>query len=266
MKKIFLAVFFCTIFLSKNIYAQQINYGSDKTISRAQIAKMLAFMYCDKNEIIDLYNSRNINFSDTDATKWYDKYINAVYNKKLMSGTENKFEPQNPLTLIQAQYLLDKINPSNTIKIKITDENKNKNISYSLWVKLFMDTIKDLDTKITQKKIITLATSLQNKKILQNYIITSENYFSIEGIDFDFIDKETQILCNENEIISVLSYSDEFELKNCSILKNRGNKIYVECPPVKRFFNTKLQKKISAGIFNLKIKSGEIIDISTGEK
>ena len=91
MKKIFLAVLFCSFLFVKNISANQIYYGNQDTISRSQVAKMLSFIYFGKDEIIKLYESRNINFCDTDASKWYDKYINAVYNKKLMNGIENKF-------------------------------------------------------------------------------------------------------------------------------------------------------------------------------
>lgn len=257
MKKFFLAVFFFTFFLHQNIFAQQIHFGTDKTISRAEVAKMLSFIYFDKDEIIELYKNRNINFTDSDASKWYDKYVNAVYNKKLMSGIENRFEPEKPLSLLQAQYILDRINSGDKTKIKITDENKNKNISYSLWTKLFFSAIQNLNCGIEQKKIIVLAAPSQSKTLPPNYIITSENYFSCDGIDFDFFDKSIEVLAKAHEIIALISFDNEFELKNCSLLKIHGNKAYVKCPHVKRFFD--LQKKISPGVFDLKIRSGEII-------
>ena len=210
MKKIFWAVFFC-LCITKNVGAVQINYGSDKIIARSLVAKMVAFINSDRQEIFDWYKSRSLNFIDTDREKWYDKYINSACKKNLMSGFENEFAPDAPLTLMQAQYLLDKINPQNEIKIKITDENKNKNISYSLWVKLFLEATKILKTNITRKKIIALATPLQNKIIPPNNIVTNENYYLHEGIEFDFFDKQTEVLLKGKEILAVLNYNDEFE-------------------------------------------------------
>lgn len=261
MKKFFCSVFFCAIFLSENVNAKQINFGNDKPILRADTAKMIALTYCSKKEIIDMYKSRSIDFTDTNTEKWYDKYINTAFKKQIMSGVGEKFEPEKPLTLIQAQYLLDKINQNNETTIKITDENKNKCISYSLWTKLFIEAIKNLDKKIEQKKIIILATPSQNKNIPQNNIVTNEKYYICDGIDFDFLDKSTEIIANDNEIIAVLNFDDEFDLK-CSAIKQTGNKIFISSGPVKRFFNLKKQKKIAPGNYILKIKSGEIINIS----
>ncbi len=257
MKKIFWAVFFCFC-IFKNVHAAQINYGADKIITRALVAKMIAFINSDRQEIFDLYKSRSINFIDTDREKWYDKYINAACKKNLMSGFENKFAPDEPLTLIQAQYLLDKINPQNDIKIKMTDENKNKNISYSLWLKLFSDAIKTLHTNVEQKKIIALATPLQNKNIPQNNIVSNENYYSHEGIEFDFFDKQIEVLLKGKEILAILNYNDEFEL-DCTVIKNIGKKVFISVGPVKRFFVSDV-KKILPGNYRLQIKAGKIIN------
>ncbi len=246
--------------MHQNILAEQIHFGINKSISRAEVAKMISFICFDKDEIIELYKNRNINFTDSDASKWYDKYVNAVYNKKLMNGIENKFEPEKPLSLLQAQCILDRICSGDKTKIKITDENKNKNISYSLWTKLFLSAIQNLNCGIEQKKIIILATPSQSKNLPPNYIVTDENYFNCDGIDFDFFDKSVEVLTKANEIIALISFDNEFELKNCSLLKIHGNKIYTECGPLKRFFDYNLQKKISPGIFDFKIKDGEIID------
>ena len=265
MRKIFLLVFFLCFFLlnvnKNNILAKQINYGEDKIISRAQVAKMLCFAYLTKKEIFDLYQTRNINFKDVSQTKWYDKYINAVCARKLMSGvSENNFNPEQPLTVLQAQYLLEKIS---NIKIKVTQDNQDKNISYYLWTKLFRDAIKNLDSQITQKKIIVLATHDENQNIPENFIVTNQDYFSCDDLDFKFIDKFINIITKDKEIIAITSYDDEFELKNCKIINQSENKIYLDCGKLKRYFNynNKNQEKIIFDQADLKIKSGEIIKI-----
>ena len=115
MKKFLLASFFCAflfinLFFKKNIYAQEIIYGTNRIITRAEVAKMISFVYGNKKDILECYKNREINFLDSEINDWFDKYINFVFEKKIMTGTnENKFEPEKYLNLNQAQILLDKI-------------------------------------------------------------------------------------------------------------------------------------------------------------
>lgn len=271
MKKFLLASFFCAflfinLFFKKNIYAQEIIYGTDRIITRAEVAKMISFIYGNKKDILACYKNREINFLDSKINNWFDKYINFVFEKKIMTGTsENKFEPEKYLNLNQAQILLDKINVDNKIKIKMDDENKNKFVSYSLWVKLFLDLLSDLEIKnIKQQEIIVLATHEQNKKdILKNFLVSDKNYFCCEGINFDFYEKKVKVLVCEQEILAIINYDYDFNVE-FKINKKTGNKIWVENDLLKRCFYLKkdLQgKKINVNKnYVLKIKSGEIID------
>lgn len=269
MKRIFLAGFFFMCLFIKNIMAQEIFYGHDKTVTRAEVAKMISFIYGDKKNILEAYKTREITFVDSDINNWFDKYLNFVVKKKIMAGVDkNKFEPEKYLNLSQAQILLDKINPENKIKIKIDEVNKNKFISYSLWVKLFLDLISDLDIKnIKQKEIISLATYKQNKEdILKDFLVSDKNYFCYEGIDFDFYNKKINVLLCGHEIMALLSYDDEFDVK-FKILDVKDNRICVKNDLLKIYFlidTVNLDKnKIKIGeSYILKIKCGKIIDIT----
>ena len=269
MKRIFLAGFFFMCLFIKNIMAQEIFYGHDKTVTRAEVAKMVSFIYEDKKNILEVYKTREINFVDSHINNWFDKYLNFVVKKNIMAGTDkNKFEPEKYLNLSQAQILLDKINPENKIKIKIDEVNKNKFISYSLWVKLFLDLISDLDIKnIKQKEIISLATYKQNKEdILKDFLVSDKNYFCYEGIDFDFYNKKINVLLCGHEIMALLSYDDEFDVK-FKILDVKDNRICVKNDLLKIYFlidTVNLDKnKIKIGeSYILKIKCGKIIDIT----
>ena len=264
MKRIFLAGFFFMCLFIKNIMAQEIFYGHDKTVTRAEVAKMVSFIYEDKKNILEVYKTREINFVDSHINNWFDKYLNFVVKKNIMAGTDkNKY-----LNLSQAQILLDKINPENKIKIKIDEVNKNKFISYSLWVKLFLDLISDLDIKnIKQKEIISLATYKQNKEdILKDFLVSDKNYFCYEGIDFDFYNKKINVLLCGHEIMALLSYDDEFDVK-FKILDVKDNRICVKNDLLKIYFlidTVNLDKnKIKIGeSYILKIKCGKIIDIT----
>lgn len=279
MKKLFLAAFFCILIFIKNIFyvrAQEFNYGIDKIITRAQVAKMLCFIYADKKSILEKYKSRDISFIDSSPDDWFDKYINFIFDKGIMLGTQkNKFEPDNALTLNQAQYLLDKININNKIKLKLTDQNQDKFISYSLWTKLFISAIKDLglDNNIKQENIIILATRKQNDNILNGFIISDKDYYTcddLEYLDFDFCDKAINALVRDKEILAVLDYNNEFSLR-AKILKKLDNKLLILTGPVKRFlgvdfsfdrkYKTLCKELIFERIYGLKIDSGKIVDI-----
>ena len=293
MKKFFIAIFFCLlgllIFIKKNYYMgadeiNNINYGCDKIITRAQVAKMICFLYADKKKILECYKSRNINFLDSEPNNWFDKYINFVFEKKIMTGIKkNKFEPDSALTLSQAQYLLDKININNKIKLKLDDQNKNKFISYSLWTKLFIKAIKDLkdlndddldiNKNIKQEKIIILATSKQNNNILKGFVISDKNYYScdnLELLDFDFYNKAINALVCDKEILAVLNYSDKFNL-HAKLLKTDQNKILVKLKSITRYFELDKNlgkiyrvgnKKLNLGeICGLRIDSGKLVNI-----
>ena len=82
MKRIFLAGFFFICLFIKNIKAQEIIYGHDKAITRAEVAKMISFVYGHKRDILEAYKKREINFFDCDINDWFDKYLNFVVKKK----------------------------------------------------------------------------------------------------------------------------------------------------------------------------------------
>ena len=185
-----------------------------------------------------------------------------------MTGiNQNEFGPEKYLNLAQGQILLDKINNDNKIKIKIDEVNKNKFISYSLWVKLFLDLINDLDIKnIKQKEIISLATHKQNKKdILKDFLVSDKNYFCYEGIDFDFYNKKINVLVCGHEILALINYDSEFSVE-FKILNVKDNKICVKNNLLKTYFliddMNPDKNKIKIGeSYILKIKSGKVINM-----
>ena len=93
-------------------------YGENLAVSRAVAAKMIALSFFTKDEINNM--EVKINFQDVNMEDWYYPYINAVYSKGFMKGDDDGFKPLEPLSLSQAQLLIDKIYTSNKTRIKIT--------------------------------------------------------------------------------------------------------------------------------------------------
>jgi len=239
-------------------------YGDDLPVTRAVCSKMLSFLYNSKNEI-ELMD-RKIVFNDTDIEKWYDKYINCVFSKGIMSGVEDglQFKPDDYLTLEQAQILLDKIIKKNKYKIKMNDENKNKPISYALWNDIYIKMVQGLETNIYEKEITVLVTNKSNEKINQNYIFSDVGPFEFDGFDMSvYMDKKIKVICRDNQIISIEEIvEDEPTIKNIYIIDNDSENINIFTGGVQRSFKIDTQNDYSGKIADISIKEGVIKSIN----
>ena len=82
----------------------------DGKITRAELAKMLSLLVYTKEETERL--ERVITYEDTTPDKWYDKYINSVYQMGLFPEEETKeaeFQPMAYVTYTQLEELLNQI-------------------------------------------------------------------------------------------------------------------------------------------------------------
>lgn len=78
------------------------NFNPDNNITRAEAVKIL----CSAFSIEPSANGAQV-FVDVAADKWYYGYINAAYEKKLVSGTtENEFSPDNQITRQELSVLI----------------------------------------------------------------------------------------------------------------------------------------------------------------
>jgi len=194
-----------------NEYGLLNSIGDDVAISRALAARMIALAFSNINDIN--WADRVISFSDTLPNFWYDKYINMVYTLGFLSGDGYNFFPHNPLTLEQAQHVLDRINPNNSIRIQLTDENRLWAISYALWVELFVQTLQSISNEqdlqagfgLDIKNVIVLITAENNSLLSHGHIITSTGHMHSQGFAMgSYIDKEITVLTKENHILAIL--------------------------------------------------------------
>ncbi len=201
--------------------------GDDLPVTRAQAAKMIALAYSSKNEIDSL--DREIEFSDTDVSKWYDRYINAVYIEGYMKGYENRFRPDETLSIQEAQQLINSIYPANKLKIQMTEETRSKPISYALWTKLFIKTLENQSSGtiydtfgVEGRNVIVLATPESNRLLTNSSIITDKGAFSAAGYKLEpFIDKEIRIFYRDGEIIAPSALiSDTPTIRNAYIVSS----------------------------------------------
>lgn len=178
--------------------------GDKMPVTRAMAAKMAALYFYDENKINAF--DRQITFDDVEEDKWYDKYVNAAFISGCMKGIDEKsFKPEDYVTLYQAQAIADRMNTENKVKIKLTDENKDKPISLALWNELYVKVFESEENSgIELKSIIPVATSQTSASIKAGYVITDSGLYKAYGLNIDdIIGTKLNAIVKGSSILSV---------------------------------------------------------------
>lgn len=241
-------------------------------VTRSIAAKMISLTFSDNNSINTL--DYQINFSDVEKDSWYSNYVNAVVVYGYMLGDSNKFYPDEPLTLSQAQILLNKVVPDNKVQMKLTDENRNVAISYALWTKLYNQCIMNItDGKsvtesygIAEDEIIVLANPKNTSALPQWTMITDKGPLFYKGLETDkFINKKIKIQLKGDEIFCIEDViSDEPVLESVYISNINGKTISVFSGGVEKNYilRENLDTPTPNSIADIKIKEDEITAIT----
>ena len=175
--------------------------GDDFPVPRAMVAKMLSLAHTCRHTIESWAQYPSINFADVSPESWYFEYVNAAYVLGQMVGGGTNFRPTDMLTLGEAGLLMAALNPGGP-GLLITDENRGMNISYALWVDLFVHYIADLDEAgaVATTHIIPVAHNATAGRT-----ITNTGSFSSVGINMAvYLDREVKILYRGGEILALI--------------------------------------------------------------
>jgi len=182
--------------------------GDDIPITRALAARMAVLVLSDSHTIAGL--EREIDYSDTSLGEWFDRYINAAYILGIMLGDGVAFRPHDELTVAEAQAILNRLNPDNPVRMRLTDENRHMPVSYALWVSLYESTVRELEevgqsTGIRERSIVVLAEPGNNPQLPAGNIISDSGALSGAGIDFsEFIDTQIRVLEKDGAILATM--------------------------------------------------------------
>ena len=209
--------------------------GDDMPISRAMVAKMIALTFSDTDEINR--TPRHISFTDTPDTVWHSKYINMAVSLGHLNGIGTNFYPDSPLTLEQAQFVLDRLDPSNPIRIQLTPENRQLAISYALWVSLYIQLLENLSGYATvedyfgvvQEDVIILITPQFNSQLPIGHVVTDSGHFTTSGMSFeDYLNQGVSILRSGQEILAVAGMVSETPtIRNAYIVERNTDTITI---------------------------------------
>ncbi len=252
----------------------------EKPVTRAVAAKMLSIGFTKETDFLSFSDAKK--FKDVSESAWYRDFVNCAVSYGFMSGFDENFRPEDYLTIYEAQQLMDRLYKNNSIKIKITDENKNLPVSYALWQDLLekvMDKMrggKSLEEYfgIENKEVIPLATSANTNSLSDGVMITDKGIIYCSGFDMDkYIDKKILVQTRGSQLFGILNENNlETPLiENAYIVGASEGKIKIFVQGALRTypFNGTLQEGVK--VASIQIKDGIVMeltpvtDIKTGE-
>lgn len=223
---------------SNNIAVSSLGrYGENMPITRAEVCKMLALSKYNPEEI-DLLE-RKIVFKDTNMNKWYDKYINAAFTSGYISGVDNEhFSPDDYLSLRQAQFLINKVSNSDKLKLKYDESDKDKPISYAMWVEAFEKSTQNAKLNLLTQSIVIYATKEQCSKLDDDFIFTDKGLLKTDGIDFSpYYDCQLRIISKGKEVCAIKSIENDCPvIDNATVVKSDSKGIEIQLNGATRFF------------------------------
>lgn len=187
-------------------------------ISRAQAARMLAYVHFDRATINTLQSE--IQFADVDAPDWHYNYINAAFISGLMRGTGLAFMPDDPLTVGQAMSILDQFgrivgptppanvqfaNVFNSVPGEIALADPATPILRKDWTRQLVDRLERLSRGdlygvfgMGRKNLIML-------HVYDDWVATDNGTFGFAGLDLSpYVDMEISVLYRDAQILDVL--------------------------------------------------------------
>lgn len=235
--------------------------GENIPVLRSVAAKMLAIAMSDYDEIASM--DKEINFNDVKESDWYYPYINRVCYLGYMQGTDEGFQPNEPLNLYQAQILINEISDE---KIAVNESDKNRAVSYRLWCQLFAKALEGRmeELELKEKEISIFATT-ENGNMPSWLAATSAGVLNYSGYALDaYIDKTIKVLVKGDEVVGILDLiSDDASFQNAYITKKSANECSVIFESGERTFNYIGDTPMPIG--TISVRDGSILSATFAE-
>ena len=245
-------------------------HGDNVTVSRGLAAKMLTMALYDLQTIS--LTDREITFTDTSADDWFDKFINAAYVYNLMTGVGDEFLPNNPVTLSQAQVLIDRLDPNNRIRLEITPENRDRPVSYALFADLFRRALINKSGSSTpaeaygvfETTFVVLATVANSPQLGRWNVITDNGPVTCFGINLsEYIDKEIRVLIKDGDVLAVLGIENEAPtIRNAFVVDSNENEITIFSGGAERRYSVQNTAARAGDIADITISEGKAIEVT----
>ena len=231
--------------------------GVDEPVSRKMAAKTIGMAFYTNEELGKL--EKEVDFSDVSDEDWAYPYICGCVEKGFFTGgEEGEFRPDDPMTLWEAQVLMDRLAPDYDSRIILTEENKNKAVSYELWLQLLETALK---ARRGEDSLYSYGFRRGNAVLLSAEGIFDTGTFTAAGIDLQpYLFSRITFWEKDGEIVALLTMEAASPiLQNVYCRKEKG-KLVIETGADEAIFAYK--GKIKEGICDVKLENGKVAEVT----
>lgn len=200
----------------------------EKRISRAEAAKMVSLLKFTEEELSEM--ERGITYADTSPEKWYDKYINGMYEAGLVSEENlenNQYRPMSYMTVAECEDLVKRIviqerekkkpNTSALEELLAAMENLSKTqgtdafLPREDWLGLYEILWSRVYKAELEEKTLYIIESWEKEETLEKWqTVTDQGLFMGDGQDFlKYSDKKLRVYVRGSQIVCILEILEE---------------------------------------------------------
>ncbi|WP_310603958.1 SpoIID/LytB domain-containing protein [Anaerosporobacter sp.] len=237
----------------------------EETITRAQVAKMISYAAYTREECEQL--ERIAVYKDTDESKWYDKYVNAVTVLELMQEDKN-FRPNDELTYKEAKEILEKLQLTDykRLRFELTSDILDKNISFTNWLSVYEYICTEIYNYVPTEKDIFIVMAGGDKMEDKWKVVGEDAIYQSDGISLEAcLNQTVTAIVKGDEILAVKQVkNDTISLENVWIIDGKKQSVTVFINGVERTFQTEnvLAEEITNVIGDLIISNQKITKVS----
>ena len=234
--------------------------GADKSVLREMAAKTIALAFYTNKELEELETAAD--FSDVSAEDWAYPYICGCVEKGFFAGDEaGRFRPDDPLTLREAQALIDRLAPDYDSRIVLTEENENKAVSCELWLQLLETALK---ARRGEDSLYSYGIRKANAVLLSAEGLCDTGIFTAAGIDLQpYLFSRITFLEKEGEILALLTMEAASPVvQNVYCRKENGNLILETGAGEVHFA---YGGKVQEGICDVKLEKGKVTAVTPAD-
>ncbi len=263
---------------SNNIEVSEEYIGAETRITRAEIARMITLLNYTRQEIESL--DRTITFTDTDETKWYDKFINAYSAMGFIdkSKESNEFHPMAYFTygdckelfgLIKEQTKNDALDTKLFALLEqfMDGRGEEDNILPSQWILLYQMIFEDgYGMELTEDSLYFVESWENNEDLSKWQTVTNQGTYYGDGLNFvQYLDTKHKVFVKDNEILCVGEEMEgESQISNIWILGKKDTKLNVFIEGCTKEFALagNIEEDVSGQVGDLYIEKGQITKVS----
>lgn len=201
-------------------------WSAKESLSRAQVAKMLAFLRYDQTgceEILE--NTKDLMPIDIDSDQWYGKYVAVVLKEELMSADEDKgFHPLDKFSYDDLIRIMEKFHLSEeSLSFSVKKHQPDGMVPRSQWCEVYQLLITD-NLRVQKKKTVVYGTPENASELKAWQIVTSDGIKTAEGLALhEYRNREIEVYEAMGEILCVVGFGADLSVMENAWIKTMDN-------------------------------------------